>query len=413
MRVAYLVSEYPSPSHTFIRREIGGLRKHGLFIKIFSVRRPDDSSIYSNVDEQDRRETTYLIPVHWPRLLAAHIRALAAQPLRYFEVLRFATHHRVSGIKSLIWSLFHFAEAIQLAAELRSADIQHLHNHFANSGATVGLLAAKFAALPWSMTLHGISETDYPAGVLLSEKIEAAKFVACASYFIRAQALRGVSPEHWDKLTIVRCAVDQAALPRRRERDPLAPLTVVAVGRLSPEKGFHGLLTAFAHVRSRGINAKLTIVGAGQGRTALEQHVGHLQIAEHVTFKGGLAEADTLAQIAEANVLALSSLMEGLPVVLIEALALGVPVVASHIAGIPELIEDERTGMLFRPTDWNELGNKLERLLTDPELRRRLAAEGKKKIETGYLIDHASLAMLQNLGYVQTAFALAPTPKRS
>jgi glycosyltransferase involved in cell wall biosynthesis len=393
MRVAYLVSEYPAPSHTFIRREIVGLRERGLAIKIHSVRRPDDKQLYSDQDRLSRNETFYILPVRWWRYIAAHLLSFAKHPVRYVELFCFATRHRASGLKSMLWSVFHFVEAIVLASELKAAAIQHLHNHFANSGATVGLLAAKFAGIPWSLTLHGISETDYPAGVMLGEKIKAAKFVACASYFIRAQAMRVVTPSHWTKLVIVRCAVDLAALPRRRPPSVGTPRTVVAVGRLSPEKAFHGLLQAFARLRSQGINARLVIVGGGSGLSEIKESIDALSLANDVVLRGGLSEADTLQEIANADVLALSSLMEGLPVVLIEALAMGVPTVASHIAGIPELIVNNCTGLLFRPTDWEDLAEKIASLLLDDDLGHRLAESGRQLIEAEFTVQHSAELM--------------------
>jgi glycosyltransferase involved in cell wall biosynthesis len=241
------------------------------------------------------------------------------------------------------------------------------------------MLAAQFLQLPWSLTLHGISETDYPAGLLLSAKIEAASFVACVSEFGRAQAMRVSSPEQWNKLMIVRCALNLTDLPKR-PANTNKRTRLICVGRLSAEKGHLGLLNAFASVRARNLDAELVFVGDGPERTRIEQAIQTLNLQDVVHLTGILAEKETLEQIAHADIFVLASFMEGLPVVLMEALALGVPVIATHVAGIPELVVHEKNGLLFSPANWDELAENLSRLLSDSALRSRLAGAGRSKV---------------------------------
>jgi colanic acid/amylovoran biosynthesis glycosyltransferase len=389
MRVAYLVSEYPATSHTFIRREVNALRARGIDVATFSVRRPASSTIGTARDRKSFHETSYILPPSLISLTMAHGTALLRHPVGYFSTLGLALRHRVPGILAFIWSLFYFAEAIVLARELERRRIDHLHTHFANAGANVGLFAAHYLKLPWSLTLHGISETDYPAGVLLGAKIEAAQFVACASYFGRAQAMRVVTPGHWSKLLVVRCAIDLEDVPERIGRDTNSRPRLISVGRLSPEKGHAGLLEAFAKVRASGIDADLVIVGDGPERFRIEQAIASLNLQPHVFLAGRLAEEDALAQVADADVLVLTSFMEGLPVVLMEAMALALPVIASRVAGIPELVTDNEHGLLFCPTDWDELAEKMKLLITDVELQHALGKAGRAKIEKSYEINRA------------------------
>jgi colanic acid/amylovoran biosynthesis glycosyltransferase len=380
MRVGYLVSQYPAASHTFIRREVEALRSRGLEIQTFSVRRPTSMELSSPRDQAEFATTFYLLPASLKKLLSAHAFALAARPTAYLRVLSLALRHRVPGVRALVWAIFHFAEAIHLARELELRQITRLHNHFANSGATVGLLASSFLKLPWSLTLHGISETDYPAGLLLSAKIKAACFVACVSEFGRAQAMRLSPPEHWHKLSVVRCALDFKDLPEKPSADPAKRTRLICVGRLSPEKGHLGLLEAFANMLARGIDAELVLVGDGPEKEKIEQTRSRLNLSGKVRLAGLLAEDATLAEIADADILVLPSFMEGLPVVLMEAMALGIPVVATRVAGIPELIVDEQSGLLFSPANWDELAEKLSRLCSNPPLRSRLGDAGKERV---------------------------------
>lgn len=387
MRIAYLVSQYPAPSHTFIRREVEALRARGLDIRTFSVRPP--SLAERTVDDAVAfAETTYLLPMQLGRLLAAHLSAIGYRPLAYLSVLRLALGHRAPGVRALLWSLFHFAEAIVLAHALRRDGIDHLHNHFANAGATVGLLATRFLNMPWSLTLHGISETDYPAGLLLARKIAAARFVACVSWFGRAQAMRITPPKHWPKLSIVRCGL--ALPPMRATGHPASDEPrIVCVGRLSPEKGHEGLLDALAILHARDLRARLVLVGDGPSRASIEAHAASLQLGGSVVFAGRLGERDTLAEIAAASILVLPSFMEGLPIVLMEAMALGVPVVASRVAGVPELVDDEVEGLLFRPSDWTDLADKIARMLTDEAMRDGARRRARVKVERDFEIGAA------------------------
>ena len=390
-RVAYLVSQYPASSHTFIRREVEALRTLGVEVLTFSIRRPAPIEVGSVLDREAQAETEYVLPLSTGQLLAAHSVAAVRQPAAYLRTLALAIRHRAPGARALLWALFHFGEAVVLAAALRRRGVGRLHSHFANAGATVGLLAARLLGLPWSLTLHGISETDYPAGLLLPQKLHQARFVACASWFMRAQAMRAVGPEHWGKFIIARCGLP-AELPRSAmpvDEFRTGRPRLICVGRLSPEKGQFGLLDCFARLIAEGLDAELRLVGDGPDRARLEARRDALGLGGRLSFVGRLDEAGTLAEIAAADVLVLPSFMEGLPVVLMEAMRLGVAVVASRVAGVPELVADEANGLLFTAGRWDELGDRLTRLLADGALRGRLAEAGKRTVADEFTLPGA------------------------
>jgi len=396
MRIGYLVSLYPAPSHTFIRREITALRAQGLAIDTFSLRAPTEAERKGAEDRRAFEDTFYLLPMPPARLVRSHLEALASSPLAYARTFGAALKHRVPGVKALGLAVAHFAEAMVLARELDRRGITHLHNHFANSGANVGYLASRYLGLPWSLTLHGISETDYPAGNLLGAKLEAADFAACVSHFGRAQALRLLDPRHWHKLFIVRCALDLRTLPAREPRALDAPVRAICVGRLSAEKGHIGLLQAFAKARARGAqHSELVLVGDGPERQRIEDAIAELGLGSCVHLRGRLPENETLREVAQSDVLVLASFMEGLPVVLMEGMALGLPVIAPRVAGVPELVEENTHGLLFAPAAWDELADRLTRLLSDGELRQRLARDGRAKVEREFEITRAVLPLLE------------------
>ncbi|MBI0477227.1 colanic acid biosynthesis glycosyltransferase WcaL [Sphingomonas sp. MA1305] len=394
-RIGYLTSQYPAPSHTFIRREIAAVRALGLDIVTYSIQRPP-AGLEAPLDRAAAADTFTVLAQPKPAYAKAHLSALVSRPGRYLTTLALAWRHRVPGARSALWALFHFAEAILLARRLEADGVRHLHNHFANSAATVGLLASRFAGIDWSLTLHGISEFDYPAGLLLADKIAAADFVACVSRFGMAQTMRTIPTNQWHKLSLVRCGVDLADLPPTADR-PSAdtantapqPLQLIAVGRLSPEKGQAGLLEAVALLRDRGVAIALTLVGDGPESASLRALATQLGVKALVRFVGRQDERTALASIAAADVLVLPSFMEGLPVVLMEAMALGVPVIATRVAGIPELVRDEVSGLLFDPADWHGLADTIARLAADPALRARLAAAARQRVEAEFAIDRA------------------------
>lgn len=392
MRIGYLTSQYPATSHTFIRREIEALREQGLAIETFSVRRPDSVEIDTEWDRRAFEGTFYLLPISFFRLCMAHAVAFVERPGSYIRTFLLALRHRAPGMRSLVWALFHFAESIVLAQQLRRGGITHLHNHFANSAANVGLLASRFLDMPWSLTLHGISETDYPAGLLLADKIKEARFVACVSWFGRAQAMRITRPDQWDKFETVRCGVNLIDLPVPAVHTQ--PLRVICVGRLSSEKGHAGLLEAFASLIARGVRARLVLVGDGPERDALIRQSAALGLEDNVEFAGRKNERDVQLEIAKSDLLVLPSFMEGLPVVLIEAMAIGVPVVASCVAGIPELIDDGTEGLLFRPADWHALSAAMAKLLSDNNLRARIVEAARIKVISEFDIRRAVVPLI-------------------
>jgi glycosyltransferase involved in cell wall biosynthesis len=379
-RVAYLTSQYPAASHTFIRREVEALREEDWTVETFSIRPPGRGEAANERDRAEEAGTFYVLRQSPLSFLAAHFASLLGSPGRYLSTLGLSLRHRAPGLRGLLLGLAHFAESALLARELKRRQVPHLHNHFANSAATVGLLASRLGGIGWSFTMHGISETDYPAGLMLGLKIEAAALVACVSWFGRAQGLRLVGPEHWHKVHVVRCGLPFDRLPARSTAGGDSK-TIVCVGRLSPEKGQHGLFEAFAKLREAHTDVQLRLVGDGPDRASLEAHATHLGIADAVTFAGRLPEEETLAEIARSDLLVLPSFMEGLPIVLMEAMALGVPVVASQVAGIPELVEHGSTGLLFEPSNWADLAAKIERLLSDEQLYASIAANAPAKVK--------------------------------
>lgn len=387
MHIAYLCSRYPAVSHSFIQREITALRALGVRISTISIRRAEPHEVLSRLDREEAERTYSVLPARPLHLLRAHLRALLRSPSAYVGTLRRALSLSPAGARGLLWQVFYFGEAVLVWDRCRAAGATHLHAHFANVGSDVALLAAHLGGWSWSFTMHGSTELYDVPRHRLREKVEDARFVACVSDFTRSQLMLFADPEQWDKLRLVRCAVDTEAFapPERPERD--GPLRVLTVSRLVPGKG--NLLLVEAAARA---GAELTIVGDGPDRPRLEARARELGVPLRLT--GSVSQDEIRDHYAAADAFCLPSFAEGVPVVLMEAMAMGLPVVATRIAGIPELVEDGRSGLLVTPGRVDELARALEWLAADPQPRFELGQAGREAVVRHYDLERNARELL-------------------
>lgn len=387
MGIAYICSRYPFISHTFVLREVEALRALDLDVATFSVHRTPDEHLLSDAD-RDAAATTYAIlpprPLH---LLGATSRAIATRPRTTLTAFVRALRLSRRGVRGLLWQLFYFGEALILWDRCRRAGIRHVHSHFANNASDIGLLAVAIGGSEWrwSFTVHGSTELADVTSHRLRDKIEAAEFVVCTSDFCRSQLMRLVPEVHWEKMRTVHCGVDPSRfrLASRRHRQGES-LCVLTVARLVPAKGIHLLLDAVAQLVADGLDVTLAVVGDGPARAALTARAQELGLGARVEFTGFVGQDDILDWYASADVFCLPSFAEGIPVVLMEAMAAELPVVATRIMGIPELVEDGRNGLLVTPARLDELVNALRRLAARSDMRRALGRAGRLTIETGF-----------------------------
>lgn len=382
-RVAYLVSQYPAVNHTFILREIRGLRKLGIDVRVASVLAPDrDAASMSPEEREEADGAYYLRPQGLAAALAVCGRTLLSRPGSFFAGLTLA-------VRSARWNLLnlgrHFRslpEALMTGFWMRELGIEHLHTHFAS---TAGLFAQTMFPIRCSATIHGPDEFNDPFGFLLPEKIRAACLIVAISSYGKSQLMRFSRYSDWPKLSAIRLGVDtnEFAETPREDRGP-HPFEVICVGRLAPVKAQHVLLEACSHLIRRGHPLLLRLVGGGPDRQALEDFAASLGITASVVFHGPLSHDRVLELYRSADVFALASFAEGIPVVLMEAMALSIPCVATAITGIPELIENSVEGLLVPPSDAVALSGAIERIIEDPALARRLAAAGREKILREY-----------------------------
>jgi glycosyltransferase involved in cell wall biosynthesis len=375
-RLAYLVSQHPALSHAFIDREIAALRARGADITTFSVRRPGPTDLLGADKQQAAATTTVLRDRRWGVWARAHVSLLVRHPWAYVTTLAGALRSGPPGPRAHVWQGFYWLQAVVLLHHLRSRGLRHVHVHFANNGADIARRAAVIAratggTLTWSLTVHGPLEFLDPVGLDVPAKATDASFVSCITDWCR-RGLQALAPDA--STILVHMGADLDRFPAVAREHPAGSLRVLFVGRLVPEKGVADLIDAARSLR----DVDLVIAGAGPLRDRLERRA-----AGTARFVGGLAQSELVRWYDWADVLCLPSYHEGLPVVLMEALATGLPVVTTAVAGIPELVTDDETGLVVEPGDIEGIAAALEKL-RDPTLRERLGAAGRRRVVSDF-----------------------------
>lgn len=384
--IAYLTGEYPRASHTFIEREIAALRRLGLTVETCTVRRPPRSELIGPEEHAAEGETFHVLgAAQRPfRLVSDHVAALLRAPGAYAGALWLALRTGRPGLRGGLRQIFYFAEAGVLSRHLARRGAVHLHNHFADSSANLAMITARMAGLPFSFTLHGPAELFEPQSWRLDEKVARARFTVCISHFARSQAMLFSDRAHWDRLHVVHCGIEPARYEATPPGDAAAGLQLLFVGRLAAIKGIRVLFDALARADLPG--ARLTLVGDGAERPALEREAAHLGLdARFLGFRG---QAEVAAALAEAEALVLPSFAEGVPVVLMEAMASARPVIATRVGGVAELVADGESGLLVAPGDPVALAGALQRLAAMPAAARaEMGARGRASVRAEFDVD--------------------------
>lgn len=383
MRLGYLVSQYPATNHTFILREIRTLRRLGFSIEVVSIRAPDRPRAAMSREEADELQYTRCVLASGVATIAgAHASTLLRSPLRYFRGLFAACRLSRWDLPRAARLLAYFTEAVVAGAFLMKQNVRHAHTHFSS---TVALLMAEIFPIRFSMTIHGPDEFNDVVGFDMAEKLAKCAFVAVISRFAASQTMKASAPQHWDKIHILPLGVDPAEFSARAPQTPGQIFRILSVGRLAPAKAHQVLIAAIGRLIELGRdNVRLTIVGEGPARAGLETIIARQNLGAYVQLAGSCNHDKVLEFYSETDVFALASFAEGVPVVLMEAMAMEVPCVATWITGIPELIHDQVDGLLVPPADPVALADAIVRLMDDRDLCSRLGAAARLRVLSNY-----------------------------
>lgn len=390
LRVGYIMTHYPRLAQTFIAGEIDAVEQAGLDISCFSMNQPSSSEMVTPGAACRRARTVYLKDRAIKALFDVLILAIR-HPIGLARIAAAAIASGGGDIRRTMRRIAHFGQAARLARIGQHRNLSHLHAHFGLAPTTIAWLASRMMSLGerrvgFSFTIHGFHDFADADEARLDLKTAAADAVVCISDFTCSQLSLVTNPVFWQRFHVIRCGIDlkewEFSPSRKRSQVPM----IVAIGRLSAEKGFSVLLKALVNLRQRGSTARLRLIGEGPERVALEAEIQALGLSGLVQLVGELPPDRVRDEIYAADIFCLPSFSEGLPVSIMEAMAAGIPVVTTWIAGIPELAEGGVTALTVPPARPDALADALGRIIQDPSFASQLVRAARLRVED--LHDH-------------------------
>ena len=386
MRIAYFINQYPKVSHSFIRREILALERQGFAVQRIALR-GWDAELVDAEDESERSKTHYVLQGGVQSLLMPVLQALRAQPRRFLAALWLSLRMGQRADRSWPYHLIYLAEACRLLPWLQAFGAEHVHAHFGTNSTEVVMLAQALGGPTYSFTVHGPEEFDKPQFIHLGEKVRRAAFVAAISSYGRSQLFRWVEHGHWAKVKVVHCGLERAFHDVPPVAVPALP-RLVCVGRLCEQKGQLLLLEAARLLAAQAIEFELVLAGDGEMRAEIETLIADYGLQARVRITGWISSEQVRAEILAARALVLPSFAEGLPVVIMEAMALRRPVLTTYVAGIPELVRAGENGWLFAAGAVDELAAALADCLAQPaEVLQRMGEAAYQRVLERHDID--------------------------
>jgi colanic acid/amylovoran biosynthesis glycosyltransferase len=383
--LAYLTSQYPMLSMTFVLREVRQLRRMGFRIDTASINAPDRPLAKLTAEEAEEAGLTYYLKTHGVKgAISAHLKTFFTRFSGYSRGLRLVLSLGKLDTKRLLFNLMYFTEALMVGVWMQRVRQRHLHVHLGSQAATVGLYVRHVFGIGFSVTVHGPDEFYDAQGQYLEQKVAAADFICCISSYARSQLMKFSPYTEWSKLVVSRLGVDPALWVPRPAKPASDFFEILCVGRLTQAKGQHVLIDAVDQLASQGRRVRLRLVGDGPDAPSLRERARRLENPNIVVFEGAVNQDNIRALYEAADIFCLPSLAEGIPVVLMEAMAMEIPCVTTHITGIPELIRSGTEGLLVAPSDLEGLVNALETLMDDEVLRERVAISGRARILKDY-----------------------------
>jgi colanic acid/amylovoran biosynthesis glycosyltransferase len=380
-KIAYFVSKYPSLTQTFVDREIQELKRRGVKLVIVAIQPTVPHEVAVGL-KKGAAGTRYIQPIHWPRFLWVNLYFALTKPWVYLSTFCYMLTRHHDNLSGRAKTLFHFAEGVSAAALLESEQMDHIHAHFADRVAVVAMVASRLLEIPYSVTAHAYE--IYAEPVMLREKIANAKFVTTCTAYNKLH-LERVMQRHVELVYhgLEVGAIESNSSTMHKGTRPL----ILSVGRLREKKGLPYLIKACRLLKDHGYHFICNIIGHGSMQKELEQLIVDLKLQDSIALLGALPNTEVMARYAQATLFVQASIIaenadrDGIPNVILESMASGVPVVATRVSGIPEVVDDGVTGLLVNPGDERPLAEAIARLLSDSKLCDRLARKGRQLVE--------------------------------
>jgi len=386
MKVAYFVNQYPKVSHSFIRREINALEKQAIEVVRYALR-TDESELVDKFDHDELNKTQYILQLSKLTILTTVLLKIISSPDRFISTLLTTIKIGKRSDRGLFRHFIYFIEACLLEKLLQKDPVSHIHAHFGTNSTTVVMLCHLLGGPKYSFTVHGPEEFDKPEFISIPEKIKHADFVVAISSFGRSQLYRWIEHQLWKKIKIVHCGLEKEFYDIEFQ-----PVTqnkkLVCVGRLCEQKG-QSLLVAAAHkLKQQGADFQLVLAGDGPMRQEIEELIKEYQLELNITITGWISSEQVRNELLDATALVLPSFAEGLPVVIMEAMALGRPVLTTYIAGIPELVINNENGWLIPAGSLDDLVSAMNNLLqTSDNDIKNMGNKARERVITRHNID--------------------------
>jgi colanic acid/amylovoran biosynthesis glycosyltransferase len=379
VKIAYLINQYPQPSQSFIRREMAALEQEGFEIDRFTVR-TWNGKLVDPADIAEKEKTRVVLGAGYVALLVATLVAALTRPVKLLRAMWLSAKLSIGGDRFHIYYLAYLGEACVLLRWLREIGTRHVHAHFGTNSAVVAMLVRELGGPTYSFTVHGPEEFDRPLALKLCEKVAKAAFVVAISEYGKSQLYRWSRYPDWRKVHVVRCGVDASFLAGKPpELEDTCHL--VCVGRLVEQKGQLLLIEAAAILKREGVRFEILLIGDGEMRREIEAQIAHHKLGEYIRLLGWQSNAEVRETILASRGMILPSFAEGLPVVIMEALALGRPVLSTYVAGIPELVDATNCGYLVPAGSVGELAKGMKELLgSSVERLRAMGREGARRV---------------------------------
>jgi len=402
-RVAYVMSRFPKITETFILREMIELERQGFDIEVFPLRREKTRLIQPDARPYVAR--AHFLPVLSVPMVGANLATFARRPMRYLATLATLIGANFGSRRYLAGAIAFFPKAVYFSRRMKELGVTHVHAHFASHPAAMAFVIGRLSGIPYSFVAHG-SDLHRDQHMLL-EKTREAAFVVAISQFNRRMILDVCNGRYGEKTQVIHCGIDPAEFTPRTT--PTAydrgegPLRIVCIGTLHEVKGQTHLIESCRLLARAGVDIQCHFIGAGDDEPTLRRQADQAGLTSQITFHGSCTSDQVREQLRLADVLVAPSVpsrdgrREGIPVVLMEAMACGVPCVASRLSGIPELVDDEVTGILTPPGDAAAITAALTRLANDSILRRQLGEASVEKTLREFDIRQCTLALARSL----------------
>jgi glycosyltransferase involved in cell wall biosynthesis len=386
MKIAYMMSRFPKISETFILYEILEQERLGNSVEVYPLLREHQPVMHPEAERLVAR--AHFHPFISLPIIFANMYFILRRPITYFKTVFEILGGTLGSPNFFLGAIAYFPKSVRCAYEMKQQGIQHIHAHFCNHPALAALIIHRLTGIPFSFTAHG--SDLHKDKRMLDKKTAASAFAVTISNFNKGEMIKACGETLRDKIQIIRCGIDPEVFLPTAQKNGKSLFRIICVGSFEEVKGHKYLVEACRLLREAGIDFICDLIGDGPVRQQIAQQIAEADLKDKVILHGSRKRQDVADMMRAADVKVLASVptaegkREGVPVVIMEAMASGLPVISTQLSGIPELVENERTGILVQPGDTEALLQALLKLYHDPDLRFKMGQAGREKILTEF-----------------------------